>query len=231
MRTMNADAFNRIANHPEVRPWIGMEDPRIDIDLTSVTRNPDNFAFLTDKEDGGYLVVKLAAGLYVAHSMALPDARGRPMASLMRKGFQCMFVETDAVEIVTQIPDGNQRAEGLSQLAGFRSTFRKEKHFPLMGERVGSQFKSLVYADWVVSGHSDARRVGQAFHEEIGRLHGLANHAHDGVHDQWVGATVMGCLEIASRPWGSTTGGRSWPDITKRPCSPRTRLLSIPGTR
>lgn len=186
-RTLDAAAFNVIASDPEVRPWLGYADPTAEIDLTPQVSNPDNFAFLTPMEDGGYILLKLQAGLYAAHTLALPSARGRPMLRLMREGFSTMFTATDCIEIVTQVPDGNSAAIGWSNLAGFRDVYRREACFPLMGERVGCQYRSLDFQSWAL-GDRDNRTLGQQFHAAI---HGLVdNHPEDPVHDAWVGATI-----------------------------------------
>lgn len=188
MRTLEATEFNAIANHPEVRPWLGFEDVTRAIDLTEQVANPNNFAFLTPQKDGGYILLKLQPGLYAAHSLAMPAARGRPMLRLMREGFLTMFTATDAVEIVTQIPDGNDGAAGWSRLAGFRQTFRREGFFPLMGERVGCQFASLTYADWAIAEKSNLI-LGEQFHHLL-KSYGLADHIEDKAHDAFVGATI-----------------------------------------
>jgi len=188
MRTMNAEALNAIAVHPEVRPWLGFSDPLAEIDLTGPVSNPDNFAFLTKQGDGGYMLLKIQPGLYAAHTLAMPSARGKPMFKLMREGFAAMFLTTDAIEIVSQVPDGNEAAENWSALAGFRNTFRREAYFPLMGERVGCQFKSLTYGDWVVKDRANLEQ-GQAFYE---RTFGMP--LVDPVCAAWIGATIRGCV-------------------------------------
>ena len=188
MRTLDATAFNLICRDAEVRPWLGLADPTAEIDLTPQISNPDNFAFLTDQGDGGYVLLKLQAGLYAAHTLALPAARGRPMLKLMRSGFRTMFTCTDAIEIVTQIPDGNVAAKGWSDLAGFKDTYRREAFFPLMGDHVGCQFRSLSYQDWALH-DKENRTLGQQFHAAIHGL-GLADHPEDFAHDHMVGATI-----------------------------------------
>lgn len=193
-RTLDASAFNAIAAHPEVRPWLGFADPLAEIDLSPQVSNPANFAFLTKQMDGGYLLLKIQGGLYAAHTLALPSARGRPMAKLMREGFATMFRATDAIEIITQIPDGNEGARSWSELAGFRPTFRREAFFPLMGERVGCQFMSLTFADWAI-GDRECRRLGAGFHEKLTEAHGHQTHADDPVHDSMVGAAIGCCME------------------------------------
>jgi hypothetical protein len=163
------------------------------MDLTKVVEDPSNICLLTPEGDGGYLVVRLDPGLYEAHSLALPKARGLPMLRLMREGFAYLFTATDATEVVTLVPDGNPAADQWAKLAGFRETFRREDVFPLMDRLVGASYRSLGYADWVLR-HRPNRDAGEAFHE---LLHAaspdLATHPHDPVHDAFVGATIAGC--------------------------------------
>lgn len=194
-RSLNAKPFNRIAAHPEVRPWLGygMED----IDLTALVENPNNVCFLTEDEDGGYILAKLKPGLYSAHTLALPSARGKPMLSCMRDGFSTMFTATDAEEIVTMVPDGNEAASRWADVAGFRETFRREGFFPLMDQMVGASFRSLRYEDWVLK---DPRhgKLGELFHERLDEAReekGSHTHADDPVHNRWVGATLSSAIE------------------------------------
>lgn len=194
-RSLNAKPFNLIAMEPSVRPWLGygLED----IDLTPLVENPNNVCFLTENEDGGYILVKLRPGLYSAHTLALPSARGRAMLNCMRDGFATMFTATDAVEIVTMVPDGNEAGSRWADVAGFRETFRREAFFPLMDETVGASFRSLRYEDWVLK---DPRhgKLGELFHERLDEARGEAGahtHPDDPVHDRWVGATLSSAIE------------------------------------
>jgi len=191
IRSLNPAPFNAIFNDPEVRPWMGYGTDAGD--LSPLVQNPDNYCFLTPNSDGGYVVAKLHDGLYVAHTLALPSARGRPMLTLMREGFEYMFTATDAEEIVTTCPDGNPAGARWAEIAGFKETSRREAFFPLMGELVGASYRSLLYRDWVLN-HEPNRKRGAAFHDQIHAASPhLATHAEDPVHDAWVGATIKGC--------------------------------------
>lgn len=161
-------------------------------DLSPIVANPFNFCLLTEQEDGGYVVAQLDKGLYVAHTLALPSARGKPMLRLMREGFEWLFTATEALEITTLVPDTNGAADRWAEIAGFRETFRREDFFPLDGKLVGGSFRSITYADWV-TGHPLNRIEGEAFHAKIhAASDDLGTHADDPVHDAWVGATVKG---------------------------------------
>lgn len=192
LRTFDPTAFNAIARHPEVLPWLGLPIG-VEPDLTGLVRDVRNYAFLTGNQDGGYILKRLDPGLYEAHTLAVPEARGYPMGKLMQDGFYVLFTATDCIEVVTSIPDGNDAAKEWSNYCGFRDTFRTEKGTPgellLMGEAVGQQHRSISYGDWV--GRSkDAGHLGKLFHAKVDEARGEASHAPDKLHDRWVGATI-----------------------------------------
>ena len=194
LRTLDPAPFNAIAAHPEVHPWLGFEDPTAEPDLTTTVRNLANVCFLTSQKEGGYILVKQDPGLYTAHTLALPAARGRPMARLMRDGFFHMFTATDAIEITTSVADGNENAGAWAELAGFRPTFRREGVHPLMGERVGVQWMSLRLEDWVMR-DPHLPELGQLFHTKLEAFRGHASHGEDPLHDRWVGFTLSAAME------------------------------------
>lgn len=188
-RIFNADSLNQIVKHPEVRPWLGIADPKEELDFSTIAQNPDNFLFMTECERGGYLLAKVQPGLYAAHTFALPEVRGRPMHRLMIQGFDFMFTATDCLEVASVVADGNSHAMTWANVAGFRETFRRESFIPLMGEMVGGQFFSLVFQDWVQRSSACAK-AGGAFHALLHDKLGHENHPEDGLHNRWVGAVV-----------------------------------------
>ena len=127
-RTMDAAFLNEVANHPEVRLWLGGEGV---LDLTPLVAHPANVALVT--EYGGWLCIKLDDGLYEAHSMFLPEGRSASLVSDMQAGFRYLFTRTDCLEVCTKVPAGNLAAKGLARAARFRETFTREDgrpHFP-----------------------------------------------------------------------------------------------------
>jgi hypothetical protein len=189
IRSFDPEPFNEIFAEPTVRPWMGFGmEAR---DLAPLVRDPANYCFLTDNRQGGYILHRLDQGLYAAHTLALPAARGTPMFRLMIEGFAFMFTATDAVEIVTMVPDGNENGDRWAQIAGFRDVFRRDACFTLIDELVGASFRSLAYGDWVLR-DAHNRMVGEHFHEVLVKHGAEVNHPADRVHDYWVGATIRG---------------------------------------
>lgn len=189
IRTLDAVVLNQIAAHPEVRPWLGGTES---LDLTATIANPENFAFLTEDERGGYIYHKLQPGLYMVHTLSTPEGRGRQMLRARSESLREMFIKSDAVEVVTLVPDGNRGAGVWAAHAGFREVFRRAKAFDLMGEMVDVSYRSLNYADWAIRDPAN-KQEGEAFHRTI---HQFTPHDHgdDPVHDAMVGATLESCL-------------------------------------
>lgn len=190
-RVWDAAAFNRIANDADVRPWLGGTGAMV---LSAVVENPDNYCLMTDKQDGGYILTKLAAGLYSVHTLALPSARGRPMLRLMREGFRAMFTATDCLEVWTFLPDGADNAEAWARLAGFRPSHRREGFFRLGSDIVGGEYRCLSFADWALRDDRN-RQLGELFHSDLEAAGVHTDHAEDPVHDHWVGAALACAAE------------------------------------
>jgi hypothetical protein len=218
-RTLHATVFNAIANDPEVRCWLGGDGP---IDLADLLANPLNLAFLAEDEMGGFIYCWKAPGLYEVHTLSLPAGRGRALLTARNASLREMFTATDALEIVTMIPDGNSAAAHYAEHAGFGETFRRERCFDLMGQKVGASFQSLAYQTWAL-GDRGCRLDGIGFHEMIHRFV-PDDHGEDPAHDAMVGATVECCaqnnaekgLALYNR-WALTAGYEPARVLTARP--------------
>jgi hypothetical protein len=182
-RTFDAAAVNAIANHPEVRPWIGGEG---ELDTTETIANPANFALFG--EGGGFMLLSRDQGIYEVHSLFLPEAR-RFSLSRMRAGLAYMFCQTDAFRLVTQVPDNHPAALALASKGGFRPWFRREDT-PLGP----SLFMLLDLDDWVQQ-TADLETDGHWFHDriehaKIAAQSDLPVHPDDPAHERAVGAAV-----------------------------------------
>lgn len=194
IRTLDATAFNRIANTPTVRPWLGGTDR---LDLTAAISNPENFAFLTDDGLGGYIYHRIDAGLFMVHTLSDPAGRGRAMLEARSESLREVFTKSDAVEVVTIVPAGNKGADLWANHAGFREVFGRQRSFDLMGEMVDASYRSLSYGDWVKRDRGNLHD-GRAFHSMIHAVTTEDHHPDDPVHDAWVGATMECCAQGAA---------------------------------
>lgn len=190
-RTMDATALNAVANHPDVRPWLGGEGP---LDLNGAAQNPNNVVLVT--EGGGFLLIKHEPGIYEVHTLFLPEARGPQLMGLVAEGLRFMFSATDCSQIQTKVPDGNLAAMRLAVAAGFQPMFRRDVAFTdPAGTVVGMEYLSLAFDRWR---ENDATLEGEgaAFHEalEAARLAAGAewpDHPKDPAHDRAAGAASL----------------------------------------
>jgi len=193
-RTADATAFNVIANHPMVRPWIGGDGAA---DLTAVVAEPSNIALL-----GG-------AGRYEVHSLFDPSRSGQAAIHAMRDAMAYMFTSTPCVELLTKVPVDNLAAKGLARLAGFTPQFESLSAWNAESQKL-TAFYSLPVEKWALLSR-ESKRMGAWFHAMLDTIRTDEQHtAHpdDAVHDAMVGATI-GMLQ-AGLVWKAVTYYNRW---------------------
>jgi hypothetical protein len=183
-RTLDPAFLNSVANHEKVRPMIG-GDISQPVDLTGHIQNLANICLVA--EGGGWLLLNLAPGLYEAHTLFLPEARGKAYFRQLREALRWLFVQSDCVEIVTKCPDDNPGANMAAVIPGFRALFRRENAW---AEGVGLTYYSFTIEDWFKR-DAECPKAGKWFHDKIEAALGHENHPEDEIHDRAVGAAVL----------------------------------------
>lgn len=168
---MSADFLNSVANHPDVRPFIGGDGESV-IDLGPQLADPRNVALET--EHGGWVLFYLAPGEYVLHTMFMTSGRGRFYRKASAEALRWMFTRTDCTEILTECPDGNPAARMAAVMAGFRERF-------VRGE---TSYQAFTIDDWIAR-DAEALKVGKALFAAL-RLEPT-----DDIQARAVGAAVL----------------------------------------
>ena len=190
-RTLDPAFLTAVANHPEVHPWVA---PTADaVDLAPVITHPANVTLVTDH--GGFIGIRQEPGLYDVHSLFLPSGRGRVAVAAMTAALQYMFIQTDCVELRTQLPEGNRAARGLARLAGFRTIFSRPGAWVTPAGAVAVEFAGLSLPSWIARS-PEARAAGTWFHDTLEtatRALGASRPTHpdDPAHDHAAGAAVL----------------------------------------
>src|SRR6185437_13841247 len=99
-------------------------------------------------EGGGVLFQCLAPGLYEAHCQFLPETRGAQSIQAVKDALRWMFIRSDAVEIVTRVPEGNKGALGLVRAIHGQKLFDREKVWPVGGNLQGVGYYGLTLMQW-----------------------------------------------------------------------------------
>lgn len=175
-RTMDAAYLNSIANHPDVRPYIGGAGQA---DLGPILASAANYALVT--EGGGWLLQPLMAGTYELHTLVAPEGRGKPFFAAAREGLRWMFTRTDALEILTRCPDDNPGARMAATIMGFRERFHRDNAW---APGVGVSYQAFTLDDWMARDRT-IEKVGREFSEVLGLNH------EDQTYDRMMGAAIL----------------------------------------
>lgn len=189
-RTMDASFLNLVANHPEVRPYLGGDGV---LDLQDVVGNASNLAAVT--AEGGFVAVAQGFGVYEIHSMFLPE-HGTAAIRAMLAATDYVFACSDAIELVTKAPRENRPAAGLARLAGFHQVFTTAIRLSAMQPSVAADFFSLPMDVWAMRSKR-TKAVGAWLHqvfEDVKRERHSTLGAHsdeDDAHLHAAGAAVL----------------------------------------
>lgn len=146
-RTFDAALFNRVMEHPEVRPYLGFKD-NDSIDASPVVRDAANVCLAN--EFGGFILFKQAPGIYEVHVQFLPEFRGKRALEAARETARFMFEKTDCMEILARCPDCSRHVGVLIHLMGFRKVSRQEDCWDTpSGGRCGVDYYALSLEAWL----------------------------------------------------------------------------------
>ncbi len=175
--------YERLANDPSVLPFVA-EYPCERLDLAEFFNVPDNLGFLY--KDCGFLVHHLEPGVYEVHSLALPHVRGGYVFEAASTSIRFMFFATNAMELLTRVPEGNVAATALTRKVGFSPEFVRENAWAASDGPKDVAFYAMRYPEWVK--HQDwLKESGEWFHSLFGVDE---DHPDDDAHDLYVGAMV-----------------------------------------
>jgi len=149
-RTLDVDLVNEIANHPDVRPFLG-GFPGTFADLGPLMVSPGTLTYWMP--GAAFVLPSIGDGVYLAHSLFLPEAR-RYSRRAMRETAQSVF-EAGAKEIWTMVAETNKAAMALTRLGGFSQIGFCERMFPVPGGPVAMSYWALTYEAWAAKRGSE----------------------------------------------------------------------------
>lgn len=180
--------WNTIANHPDVRPFIGPGEA--EVDLSGIVEFPLNALLATDH--GGFAFVKHEPGRYELHTIFGPRGRGQSVLTAFEEAARWMFTRTDCLEIVTKTAATNRPAAWMARLAGFRPIFVRQA---ASWDGSDVTFYVLTLDEWLQR-DTAIEAEGHRFHQllvDAKREAGseLPIHPDDAAHDRAAGAAAL----------------------------------------
>ena len=172
-----------VANHPSVFPAVSRKGQGC-IDLSGVWHKCIGLEF----EGGGWLFDRLDMGRYEVHTLFLPKSRHTREKAAQAKRY--LFTATDALELVTRVPDDLPHALALARHMGFKDAFRRDNAWSRDSGDVGMTYLRLTIDEWAQDS-DELQSIGQDFHDKLGEHQ---THDEDPVHDRYVGLGVACAL-------------------------------------
>lgn len=166
---------------PLLRTWTAFDgaDPSVDVDRYLTIPS-----FAVVGEEGCFLAHNIGKGRYVIHTNLLPEWRGTKALRAAREALRIAFLETDALELVSMVPENMPHALWFAHAMGFKTAFTRQGIWPAAGKWWPMTFVEMNIDDWIRQGH--CRDKGEWFHAKLEDK----THGPDKVHDDYVGATV-----------------------------------------
>lgn len=115
MKQNSAERLNAIANHPAVKPSLGYNDDYTD--FTPLLAHPEAYVLL-ERDGFGAVFEWSAPGVWQAHTMALPEVRGKQAVNAARAMVDYMFNERGARMLWGMTPKGHRPARVFNRAIG-----------------------------------------------------------------------------------------------------------------
>ena len=126
-RSFDAAFFNAVANHPDVRPFIGGKLNET-LDVTPILADHGNYALAG--QHGGFVYTWCAPGVYEVHTLILPIGRGKWALDAARMSL-AMMAGNGAETVWTRVREDMRAVRAFTIAAGMRP--RGLKQFDLGG--------------------------------------------------------------------------------------------------
>ena len=118
-----------------------------DIDLTGIISDRRNVALWSGL--GGFLIHWLEPGVYEAHSMFPPEARGAHAMQAAREGMEYMFGETDCETLMARCPKGNIAVLAFTRALRFEFDRTEPKAWPTVRGNVDQRWFRMTRDRWI----------------------------------------------------------------------------------
>lgn len=151
------DICNAIVNHPTVRPGMISANDEV-LDLRPLAHDPRGVLLLGEPAFGCFLCYRVLDGVYEVHAGILPEGRGPWCLEFGLSSVRHMFTTTDAIEIITRIPQGHIGTLALAKRTGFKERWQRP-HCRFRGQDVPYGVWSVSMLDWFPADDAERESV------------------------------------------------------------------------
>jgi RimJ/RimL family protein N-acetyltransferase len=142
-RQRTASRLTELANDKSIYPWI--KGPLVGrFETCSIVNNPNNIVMIG--EYGGYVFLGMGDGIYDAHSLILPEGRGKWALKAAHEALDSIF--EIATEVTMMVPKGNIAVRALVLRLGAKLKERRENGWWRDGASIPTDIFSITKEDW-----------------------------------------------------------------------------------
>lgn len=174
--------LEEIINDPLLKTWTACDL------VGDQHRSADSYlaipSFAVIGTEGCFMAHNIGKGRYVVHTNLLPQWRGTAALRAAREALRVAFLQTDATELVSMVPDNIPQALWFAKAMGMKVAFTRPSCWPAMGKWWPATFVEMTLDDWIRTGACSTK--GRWFHDKLNDN----SHPDDPVHDAYVGAAV-----------------------------------------
>ena len=148
VRDTTGQWINHIFNDPTVKPFI-IDDERY-LDLGKIASDPKGYCIIGEPPFGAYVLWPIVDGVYEFHVGVLPQGRGQWAVDFSAATIDYMFCATDAIELITRIPQGSLPSLALARHFALHERWRCPA-IRFRGRTVPYTVLSVTLFDWIPS--------------------------------------------------------------------------------
>tara|TARA_B100001093_G_scaffold474112_1_gene498547 strand:- start:608 stop:1330 length:723 start_codon:yes stop_codon:yes gene_type:complete len=198
-----AEMANKIANLPDVFPYVSWTDDKIDLQPLV---DSDQCIIFENDPYGCFVLAQSDYESYVVHTLFNRKTPPNVVMETAKKSTWLSFIELDVFDLTSSACQSNPAAYRLMRKNGFTPLFDSPSRF-VKGKK--QRMCRLTIDDYIIN-NDFLQRVGGDFHKLVEET---TDHEDDPIHDRYVGAAISmikaGNIEKAQRvynKWASLSG-------------------------
>lgn len=140
----------------------------------------------------GYIMFfpKTNTGVFEQHTAFVTEARGAVAMRLIELAIAKLFIDGQAIALLTTCPAWNPAAAGMARKMGGSIRYRKDQYALRDGQVYGADIYGMTILDWAYKNHPGYGEIGHRWHEQVFSKLPEAKHDDDDAHDGILGIAL-----------------------------------------
>lgn len=144
------------------------------------------------QEPMGYIMFfpKTKTGVFEQHTAFITEARGAAAGRMIEAAIAMLFIEGQAIALLTTCPEWNPAAASMARKMGGSIRYRKDQYALRDGQVQGADIYGMTILDWAYRHHPGYGEIGHRWHEQVFSQLPAAKHDDDEAHNGILGIAL-----------------------------------------